>query len=334
MYMQIAPSDPQAEYDGKQAYVQEVTWPSQASVLVVLVPYLLLNLWLYSSAIRVKVGKLHMTTHTHNHTATFVYLITYARFMPTHTYVHRHQTQHIPTCRLQKMRACAQVREALQMYENSRRLKVPESPKKFVHLAAEYEIPACRLISVLREGEWRRLPFNLVVTGDLFKLRIGEIFPCDAIGVKLVSVARKVMLTQCPCSVIRADVWMHNLQGDNSGKGSTIAMPDSYEVVFDESKWQRGGTYVAPSYSAVPPLVRVGTFVALGTPSVGQVRRFLELSMDVRKDSRFENPFLDRAEAFYCNSVRPWSLVLAATTTIILLLRYLWSVHIHSITSA
>ncbi|KAH0478136.1 MAG: hypothetical protein KVP17_001147 [Porospora cf. gigantea B] len=45
--------------------------------------------------------------------------------------------------------------------------------------------PNSSFVSVLRNGEWRRLPASLVVEGDIFKLRPGDVFPVTACPVML-----------------------------------------------------------------------------------------------------------------------------------------------------
>ncbi|CAJ1348164.1 unnamed protein product, partial [Effrenium voratum] len=40
--------------------------------------------------------------------------------------------------------------------------------------------PSALCVSVLRDRAWRQLPYNMIVEGDVFKLREGETFPCHS----------------------------------------------------------------------------------------------------------------------------------------------------------
>ncbi|GIX60856.1 uncharacterized protein BcabD6B2_02910 [Babesia caballi] len=42
-----------------------------------------------------------------------------------------------------------------------------------------FDPPNSVLIPVYRNREWKRLPTNVLVTGDVFKLKMGDVFPCD-----------------------------------------------------------------------------------------------------------------------------------------------------------
>eukprot|EP01054_Gregarina_sp_Poly1_P007867 Gregarina_sp_Poly_1__7866@NODE_446_length_8330_cov_67_406269_g364_i0_p3_GENE_NODE_446_length_8330_cov_67_406269_g364_i0NODE_446_length_8330_cov_67_406269_g364_i0_p3_ORF_typecomplete_len253_score20_12E1E2_ATPase/PF00122_20/7_4e03E1E2_ATPase/PF00122_20/6_1e06_NODE_446_length_8330_cov_67_406269_g364_i075718329 len=174
--------------------------------------------------------------------------------------------------RVESVRAFSHIREALGLYQHclKGRFKV-ESAKRVdlnslysaVEPPSEYDIPSCTFISVLRNAEWRRLPYNLVVTGDVIKLRFGDVAPCDLAQVSL------VRLTD-------------DERGENN-EGSGTRQRYRYVLRSTGRLFQKGSVFglrdvhINPVSSALRncPVLSYAIFVVLQTPCVTLVHRFL-----------------------------------------------------------
>eukprot|EP00913_Durusdinium_trenchii_P034864 g32612.t1 len=74
------------------------------------------------------------------------------------------------------LRAIAKVQDCIQRFVSSDDAFTTASD-----LTHQEAVPPSALcVSVLRDRVWRQLPYNMVVEGDVFKLREGETFPCHA----------------------------------------------------------------------------------------------------------------------------------------------------------
>lgn len=144
----------------------------------------------------------------------------------------------------------------------------PRTNDVYDHISPEYEIPSCSLVSVLRDCQWRRLPYNLVVKGDLLKLRYGDVAPCDL---------QPVLVTK--------NKNCHGLLANGP-------------VLLD------GAVFANDDISC--PALSYSEFVALSTPCRAQVRKFLQDSLNKPRLSPKQTPVIETAEEIYCRYVRIW----------------------------
>ncbi|CEM36670.1 unnamed protein product [Vitrella brassicaformis CCMP3155] len=79
--------------------------------------------------------------------------------------------------RIEQIRALAKVKESLETFIGTEGAFSSMISNDF----SFSDPPSSSMVSVLRDNEWRRMPYNMVVEGDVFKLRAGEFFPTDAI---------------------------------------------------------------------------------------------------------------------------------------------------------
>lgn len=84
--------------------------------------------------------------------------------------------------RAEQLRAIAKVREALERFNTSSATAQRPGPDSPGDPCYDHEAvpPSSFCVSVLRDRAWRQIPYNMVVEGDVFKLRDGEVFPCRA----------------------------------------------------------------------------------------------------------------------------------------------------------
>uniref|UniRef100_A0A7S4WHY4 Cation-transporting P-type ATPase C-terminal domain-containing protein n=1 Tax=Alexandrium monilatum TaxID=311494 RepID=A0A7S4WHY4_9DINO len=94
--------------------------------------------------------------------------------------------------RAEQLRAVAKVRECLERFNSSGASDVQctkisggvdasgDADKGDGLTNHEAVPPSSFCVSVLRDRAWRQIPYNMIVQGDVFKLRDGEVFPCRA----------------------------------------------------------------------------------------------------------------------------------------------------------
>ncbi|GFE53094.1 hypothetical protein protein [Babesia ovis] len=82
----------------------------------------------------------------------------------------------ITTKRIRNSRVTERVKDVLNAFSNDIVASVHAEleQKRFA-----FDPPNSVLIPVYRNREWKRLPTNVLVSGDVFKLKVGEVFPCD-----------------------------------------------------------------------------------------------------------------------------------------------------------
>jgi len=84
--------------------------------------------------------------------------------------------------RVEQLRAIAKVQDCIQRFIASedaftQSTRAGSGADKGYHEAMP---PSSFCVSVLRDGIWRQIPYNMVVEGDIFKLRDGGVLPCRA----------------------------------------------------------------------------------------------------------------------------------------------------------
>jgi len=82
--------------------------------------------------------------------------------------------------RAEQLRAIAKVQDCVQRFVTSDDAFTQTGAAPYNPMPMEAVPPSAVCVSVLRDRVWRHLPYNMVVEGDLFKLREGETFPCQA----------------------------------------------------------------------------------------------------------------------------------------------------------
>ncbi|KAK2197015.1 bifunctional HAD superfamily/P-type ATPase [Babesia duncani] len=82
----------------------------------------------------------------------------------------------ITVMRIKSSRACERVRDVLESF--SRELKTG-GHTEVEQRRFSFDPPNSLLIPVYRDREWKRLPANVLLAGDVFKLQIGDYFPCN-----------------------------------------------------------------------------------------------------------------------------------------------------------
>ncbi|ORM40114.1 Transmembrane protein 94 [Babesia sp. Xinjiang] len=106
----------------------------------------------------------------HGRTTCFVYLVFLLAWLTLNAFVK------ITTKRIRNARVAERVKDVLNSFSNDivASLHAELEQKRFA-----FDPANSVLIPVYRNREWKRLPSNVLVLGDVFKLKKGEIFPCD-----------------------------------------------------------------------------------------------------------------------------------------------------------
>eukprot|EP00927_Polykrikos_kofoidii_P045288 TRINITY_DN39211_c0_g1_i1.p1 TRINITY_DN39211_c0_g1~~TRINITY_DN39211_c0_g1_i1.p1 ORF type:complete len:1388 (-),score=190.97 TRINITY_DN39211_c0_g1_i1:250-4413(-) len=132
--------------------------------------------------------------------------------------------------------------------------------------------PSSFCVSVLRDRVWRQIPYNMLVAGDVFRLRDGEIFPC------------------------RAESLIVNENGAQpSGEVRVAGQVFTSVTLGYGDVTVTSGTSSGGSKGAEEGVVLVGSFRALKTACVPLVTRFLEKAQRP-KEGRTDTVFFELAE--------------------------------------
>jgi len=82
--------------------------------------------------------------------------------------------------RVEQLRAIAKVQECIHRFVASEDAFTISARGGHGPTHPEALPPSSFCVSVLRDRCWRRIPYNMIVEGDVFRLRDGDIFPCRA----------------------------------------------------------------------------------------------------------------------------------------------------------
>eukprot|EP01053_Blabericola_migrator_P006668 Blabericola_migrator_1__6667@NODE_3366_length_1828_cov_87_266894_g296_i2_p1_GENE_NODE_3366_length_1828_cov_87_266894_g296_i2NODE_3366_length_1828_cov_87_266894_g296_i2_p1_ORF_typecomplete_len533_score58_13E1E2_ATPase/PF00122_20/3_9e06Endomucin/PF07010_12/0_34_NODE_3366_length_1828_cov_87_266894_g296_i22201818 len=289
----------------------EFRW-EYAAMMCIYTPFYLFTLWWYAASNKTE----SMRAFSHIREALKLYQYSYKRrFMgPSHHQGKRDNTE--------AKRASTSAQNLKKLYT------VMEPP-------SEYDIPSCTFISVLRNAEWRRLPYNLVVEGDVIKLRFGDVAPCDLVQVVLVKNHKtykgSVKLAH-PTTGSQAVGDDATIEGSFFSETAEAEEASIYELKSTGRHFKKGTVFglsdmhinpVASSLKSCPEL-SYAIFVVLQTPCVTQVHRYFSSNVYSgmkRRPNRTDTAFFEYVEVVYSTIIRPAMIAALAITTINVFIR-------------
>ncbi|AFZ79377.1 hypothetical protein BEWA_022250 [Theileria equi strain WA] len=153
--------------------------------------------------------------------------------------------------RTKSNRTNERVKEILELYKEQIYLPIHA---EFEQKNFTLDPPCSSLVPVYRDFEWVRLPTNVIVTGDVFKLQVGDVFPCDCKRIRFDQGTLEIMDTVFKC-------------------GSTCDSVSSEASKSDENRLNESS------------MVHIdGTFIAQSDACITQLESFL----DAKKRSQYK----------------------------------------------
>eukprot|EP00929_Paragymnodinium_shiwhaense_P042055 TRINITY_DN21833_c0_g1_i1.p1 TRINITY_DN21833_c0_g1~~TRINITY_DN21833_c0_g1_i1.p1 ORF type:complete len:1398 (-),score=287.37 TRINITY_DN21833_c0_g1_i1:183-4376(-) len=170
--------------------------------------------------------------------------------------------------RVEQLRAIAKVQECIQKFVDSDDAftSSKSSCNGVEEVGRTHEVmpPSSFCVSVLRDRAWRQTPYNMLVAGDIFRLREGESFPCRA--EQLIVQKREVT--------------------------STGVVFESWQVF--QPATSDPAAPVSPGACSTNAGPVVSSFRALSTACLPNVKKFLQQSQ--RSSGRMDTVFVELAE--------------------------------------
>eukprot|EP00371_Babesia_bovis_P002955 XP_001611602.1 hypothetical protein [Babesia bovis T2Bo] len=113
---------------------------------------------------------IYLSTADNDRTAYIIYVVLIIGWLTLNAFVK------ITTKRIRNARVTERVKDVLNSFHNDIQAAVQAEleQKRF-----SFDPPNSVLIPVYRNSEWKRLPTNVIVSGDVFKIKLGEVYPCD-----------------------------------------------------------------------------------------------------------------------------------------------------------